>query len=202
MGSSNKGKWYKLLIDKMDNAISNGYYFEAIFIEYIIIDDRIKSLAELAGIPLTLPNGTPKMLGKLIGDLKKARRTLSNPAWGILDIVIPFASYEYISSIMKKTYPQDMIIECTHAPRKLINASLNAQTKTIASVYNKPDTTLLEQIRGWSQKRNNWMHAAGDNALTESEYESEITPLAIDGASFAREICDATTKIKRRLKKN
>ena len=39
MGTANKGKWYKLLIEKMDQALINKYYFEAIFIEYMIIDD-------------------------------------------------------------------------------------------------------------------------------------------------------------------
>ena len=73
MGTANKGKWYKLLIEKMDQALINKYYFEAIFIEYMIIDDRMKALATMAGIDLSRPDGNPKMIGQLIDDLKSAK---------------------------------------------------------------------------------------------------------------------------------
>ena len=33
MGSVSKGKWYKLLIEKMDESIKSRYFFESIFIE-------------------------------------------------------------------------------------------------------------------------------------------------------------------------
>lgn len=59
--------------------------------------------------------------------------------------------------------------------------------------------TLLVQIKAWPTLRNHWMHAVGDEAFSLEEYEADITPLAIEGASFAREICDITNRIKSHL---
>lgn len=39
-----KGVWYKTLLLRADDAIQNGYYLEAIFIFYAIIDDRTESI--------------------------------------------------------------------------------------------------------------------------------------------------------------
>ncbi|MCR5246252.1 MAG: hypothetical protein K6E14_00505 [Paludibacteraceae bacterium] len=201
MGTANKGQWYKLLIDKMDQAIKNKYYFEAVFIEYMIIDDRLKSMAELAGVNLVKSDGSPKMMGQLIDDIKEAKKTLADPRWKTLDISIPIASKEFLKSIKKDNYPLDRIYECTHVPRMLVNTDKSKKSGKILSKYGAVNDQLLVQIQAWANLRNHWMHAAGDDALTLEEYEADITPLAIDGASFARELCDITKRIKRHMKK-
>ncbi len=201
MGTANKGQWYKLLINKMDQAIINKYYFEAVFIEYMILDDRLKSLAELAGVDLEKPDGSPKMMGQLIDDLKEAKKTLADPCWKILDISIPIASKEFLKSIKNDNYTFDKIYVCTHVPRMIVNTEKSKKSGKILSKYGAINDSFLVQIQAWANLRNHWMHAAGDDALTLEEYEADITPLAIDGASFAREICDITKRIKKHLKK-
>lgn len=201
MGTANKGQWYKLLIEKMDQAIVNKYYFEAIFIEYMIIDDRLKSLAKLAEVDLFKSDGSPKMMGQLIDDLKEKKKTLIDPRWKTLDLGIPIASNDFLKYIKIEKYPLDKILECTHAPRKIVNTERNAKSGKILSKYGAVNDPLLVQIKAWATLRNHWMHAAGDDALTLEEYEADITPLAIDGASFAREICDTTNRIKSHLKR-
>ena len=37
--SVTKGDWYTFLMKKAERAIRNQFYFEAVFIEYMIIDD-------------------------------------------------------------------------------------------------------------------------------------------------------------------
>ena len=200
MGTSNKESWYKLLIAKMDQSIENKYYFEAIFIEYMIIDDRIKSLADFAGVPLMRPDGNPKMMGQLIKDLKAAKKTQVLANWKLLDNELPLAEGEYLEKIKTENYPQDKVKKCTRAPRQLINFEQSAKTKKYLSKYRGGGPSLLGQISEWVTLRNHWMHAAGDDALTLAEYEADITPLAIDGASFTRELCDIARKIKREIK--
>lgn len=197
MGTVNKGKWYKLLIDKMDRALINKYYFEAIFIEYIIIDDRMKILASLAGCDLMKPDGHPKMIGQLIDDIKDAKRELTVPQWTLLDTGIPLASKDVIKASKKEHYPDSIIYECTHVPRKIINAERNPKSGKYISRYGDVNAPFIVQIQKWGELRNHWMHAAGNDCLSQEEYEADITPLAIDGASFARQLCDVTKSIKR-----
>lgn len=196
MGTSNKGQWYKLLIDKMDKAIENKYYFEAIFIEYMIIDDRLKKLSALAGVNLIKADGKPKMVGQLLDDLKKAKKKQTLPHWKQLDTQIPLADDKYLLALSRENYPKEKIHECIHVPRKLVNFERSGKSGRCFSKYKGGNSSLLHQVKGWVTIRNHWMHAAGNDALTLEEYESDITPLAIDGASFARELCDVTNRIK------
>ena len=204
MGSTNKGNWYKLLIEKMDQSIADGHYFEAIFIEYMIIDDRVKSLAKIAGVDLLLSkDGStdkyPKMLGQLLDDIKDAKANMTKAPWRLLDYGIPLAPKETLKVIKKEKYPIKMVKECVCSPRQLINFNKSKSGK-YNSAYGDTNSSLIVQIKKWVNLRNHWMHAAGDDNLTKDEYESIITPLAIDGNSFARELCDITIRIKRAKK--
>ena len=197
MGSVNKGRWYKLLIDKMDQAIINKYYFEAIFIEYMLIDDRLKTLANLAGIELTYSDGRPKMMEQLIDELKDAKNRQTNTKWKLLDTCIPLAETELLKAMKKEKYPIEKIYDCTHVPRVIINYENSSKSGKYHSKYGDVNASFLKQIQEWSGMRNHWMHAAGNDCLSLEEYESDITPLAIDGNSLARELCDITNRIKR-----
>ena len=201
MGTGNKGSWYKLLIDKMDQSINSRHYFEAIFIEYMIIDDRLKTLAKLAGLELVRTDRNPKMMGQLIDELKTEKKKQSIAQWHLLDQGIPLASKDFLETIKKEKYTPELVRQCNLAPRRLVNAYRNPKSGKYLSHYGAANEPLLSQIQKWADKRNHWMHAAGDDALTKEEYEAEITPLAIDGNSLAREMCDITNKIKRGIQK-
>ena len=202
MGTSNKGNWYKLLIAKMDQAIDNEYYFESLFIEYMIIDDRLKTLAVLSGVNLVKSDDSPKMVGQLISELKSAMKKQPVPHWRMLENGIPLAPKDYLKAIKKEKYPHEKIYECTHVPRQIINYKRSPKTGRYLSMYGENDASLLVQVSKWVEERNHWMHAAGDDNLTLAEYKSVITPLAIDGASFARELCDVTNRIKNAVFRN
>ena len=211
MGTSNKGRWYKLLIQKMDQSIADKYYFETIFIEYMIIDDRLKSLANLAGVELVKSDGSPKMVGQLIDDLKARLVELTSqeksnleekriPQWAMLKVGIPIGSKDLVKAIKKRKYPMELIDECINS-RAIINVEKSPKTGKLLSKYGSNNEPILTQIQKWIDLRNHWMHAAGNDALTLDEYEADITPLAIDGATFTRELCAITMKIKRSIKR-
>lgn len=47
-----KGNWYNYLFKRIDEAIKNKYFFEAAFICYGIIEDRLNSLMNLYSLPI------------------------------------------------------------------------------------------------------------------------------------------------------
>ena len=59
----NKGEWYNFLFERVDTAIKEEYFFEAAFICYGIIEDRLTSLLKLNG--LSIPRGVGAKIGKL-----------------------------------------------------------------------------------------------------------------------------------------
>lgn len=201
METTNKGKWYKCLVDKMVKAIENEYYFEAIFIEYMLIDDRIKALSVLAGIDLNKSDNKPKMLGQLVDELNAAKKCQTVDQWKLLDKGIPLADKEFLKSIKEENYPREKIIECTHVPRHIISFRRSKNGGKYLSEYGDVDAAFLIQIKAWVDKRNHWMHAAANDPVAEEDYKSEIRPLAIDGDSFFRELSDITGKIRREINK-
>ena len=46
----NKGQWYKHLFGQVDDSILKNYFFEAAFIEYGIIEDRLDSMLRQLGL--------------------------------------------------------------------------------------------------------------------------------------------------------
>ncbi|MFT6909322.1 MAG: hypothetical protein ACJAS1_006038 [Oleiphilaceae bacterium] len=63
----NKGEWYNFLFERVDTAIDEEYFFEAAFICYGVIEDRLTSLLELSGVRV------PQGVGRKIGDLAKSQ---------------------------------------------------------------------------------------------------------------------------------
>jgi len=46
----NKGRWYKHLFGRIDQSVQTGYFFEAAFISYGIIEDRLTSMLGQLGL--------------------------------------------------------------------------------------------------------------------------------------------------------
>ena len=199
--TTSKRNWYSLLIDKTEKAIENKYYFEAIFIEYMLIDDRIKSLAKLAGINLFRPDGNPKLMGQLIDELLAEKKKQSIPQWNLLNKGITQAPIKTLNDLKDNDYPYSETMRYAQAPRSIINFRISSKSGKVLSPYGSVNDSLLVQIKGWVKLRNHWMHAAGNDNLTLEQYECDITPLAVDGNIFVRELSDITSKIKRGVKR-
>ena len=61
---------YKTMHENLTKAMRSGFYYEAIFIEYAILEDRTTSVLLHAGHPVTDRGGHPLKLSKKIGILK------------------------------------------------------------------------------------------------------------------------------------
>ncbi len=69
MNNKEKNIKYSNLMEKLKNAIENEYYYEAIFLEYAIIEDRTRSLLKHADITLNDENNREKTLNKKLYDI-------------------------------------------------------------------------------------------------------------------------------------
>ena len=61
---------YKTMYENLTKAMKHGFYYEAIFIEYAILEDRTTSILSHAGQSTTDRSGHPLKLSKKIGILK------------------------------------------------------------------------------------------------------------------------------------
>lgn len=73
-----KRKWYQFLMKKADEALKRGFYLETVFDAHIVIDDRLKAICRLEGIPV---KGKRPMLGV---HLKKVEEYLGQHPKGVL----------------------------------------------------------------------------------------------------------------------
>ena len=64
----NKADWYKHIIGRADQAIADEYFFEAAFICYGIIEDRLNSMMDIYGKPVGR-----KGVAKKVKELLKVR---------------------------------------------------------------------------------------------------------------------------------
>ncbi|SNS73373.1 hypothetical protein SAMN05421640_1035 [Ekhidna lutea] len=62
---NNKETIYSKFIGKLENTIKEEYYFEAAWVEYVILEDRLVSLLESTG-----GAGSVRMMGPKIGEIK------------------------------------------------------------------------------------------------------------------------------------
>ncbi len=72
-----KSEWYKFLFSRADKAIEEKYFFEAAFICYGIIEDRLNSLMEIHSFPIG-----QKGVAKKIKTLANHRSTYSEKLLG------------------------------------------------------------------------------------------------------------------------
>ena len=64
MNNIEKKEKYSNLMSRLKRATDNEYYYEAIFIEYAILEDRTESLLKHAGKKFQENNGNPFKISK------------------------------------------------------------------------------------------------------------------------------------------
>ena len=68
-----KKEKYLNLMSRLNRATDNEYYYEAIFIEYAILEDRTESLLKHAGKKFQENNGNPFKISKKLNKLKSEK---------------------------------------------------------------------------------------------------------------------------------
>ena len=73
MNNIEKKEKYSNLMSRLKRATDNEYYYEAIFIEYAILEDRTESLLKHAGKKFQENNGNPFKISKKLNKLKSEK---------------------------------------------------------------------------------------------------------------------------------
>lgn len=201
-----KTDWYELLIEKMSVAIKNEFYFEVLFIAYMIIDDRIKSLSKLRNIKTETDNGKPIMLGNLMKELNKPANR-DGITGCLFDIPMEVATDSEIKLLHDNDYFKEQFgVYLKATTRKLCCPDLIKPCKDdkIVSYLHEDGKPrgVLQCVTAWKEERNHWMHQAGDDCLSEEELKEKLSFLALDGAILARELCDLIRRNRKRLQRN
>ncbi len=64
---------YKDLMEKLKNSVKNEFYYEAIFIEYAILEDRTESILRHSNISTINSNGLPLTLNSKLSKIQKSK---------------------------------------------------------------------------------------------------------------------------------
>lgn len=78
MANAAKREGYKRLFELLNKAMRMGFYYEAIFLEYAILEDRTTSMLKHANIPYKDSKGDDYSVGRKI-NLLNSRKELSRP---------------------------------------------------------------------------------------------------------------------------
>ena len=73
MDNSKKKEKYAILMGKLKKATDNEYYYEAIFLEYAILEDRMESLLKHANLKYKEKDGKAYKLMKKINKIKSCK---------------------------------------------------------------------------------------------------------------------------------
>ena len=68
-----KQKQYAILMNKLKKATYNEFYYEAIFIEYAILEDRTESILRHANIAYSNSRGYSLKIGEKLNKLKSRK---------------------------------------------------------------------------------------------------------------------------------
>ena len=75
--NTQKYETYKSIHESLSKALKYGFYYEAIFLEYAVIEDRLASVLKYAEIPYIDKNGQDISISKKL-NLIESRKELSD----------------------------------------------------------------------------------------------------------------------------
>jgi hypothetical protein len=75
--NTQKYETYKSIHESLSKALKYGFYYEAIFLEYAVVEDRLASVLKYAGIPYIDKNGQDVSISKKL-NLIESRKELSD----------------------------------------------------------------------------------------------------------------------------
>lgn len=73
MDNYKKNEKYKELMEKLKKSVNNEFYYEAIFIEYAILEDRTESILKHANLSIVDSNKVPLTLNSKLYKIKQSK---------------------------------------------------------------------------------------------------------------------------------
>lgn len=173
--NTDKHLTYRVFLSKYNKAIKEGFYFEALLIDYALIEDRLRSYLYYLGL-LTTRNSF-----KI--DCKKAKTKLK-------PIIEENKTKKENSNFTYTMSGKIKIIRCTllWAEKEALNEN-DSYLKTIREQYDKHIDVggmldVLQEIQSWCKYRNEVIHALlNKNANSQNE---GIEYQAVRGMELAR----------------
>ena len=74
--NTQKYETYKSIHESLSKALKYGFYYEAIFLEYAIVEDRLASVLKYAGIPYIDKNGQDVSISKKLNLIESRKELL------------------------------------------------------------------------------------------------------------------------------
>ncbi len=158
---------YRYSFSKLKKAIINEFYFEAILIEYAIIEDRINSIFRRIGF-LNESGNLPE------GKLKLLKRIFQSQTLRWSDISIKLKLIHVLT-----TFESSNII---HQEDQTYLSDLSLKLKPISLELTK----LIAQITPWLTTRNKYVHALMEYKT--NTIEEELKAFVIEGEMMIRKL--------------
>ena len=195
MSVVNKSTWFKYLIARMSKALESEYYFEAILIAHLIIDDRMESLCKIRDVSIMEKKTIYGKTREIRKDFSDLVYELKNPPAGMetdcFNKQLCKATLDEIEEILSDEYFAKLSA-LLKSPRKLYAYKIKNGKKVSIYQWSKQKSTrgILDYISKWREQRNHWVHNAANDKITEDELIAILRPFALDGVILARELCD------------
>jgi hypothetical protein len=179
-----KGNTYKNMFARFKKAIKNEFYFEAIFIDYAMLEDRLTSFLKYLGIVipsidrLRINDNYYNSINNLFNDYNNSKLEINNISVKINLIKYLIKSYK-LNSLEKY--------------------NLNNLRPVIESININTLETTLNELEGWIIKRNNLIHDLMEKEI--SSINDNLSDVAESGNLYVRSIDTQVSKIKEYIRK-
>ena len=173
-----KHDMYTDTISKLDRAIELGFYYEAIMLEYALIEDRLTEMLDFLGIV----NRKEKSLS-VTAKMRKPLRTL---------LGLNSTARIGIQNINTKLNVLSLLANRTEDTEELIAYSAVYLQK---KVEREKFTSTLECVRKWKDDRNTYVHGLMDKVPY--DLEPQLDDLVRSGKKLFRELDSYAKKLKK-----
>ena len=179
---------YTVLTNKYKEAMKHGFYYEAIFISYAMMEDRLMSFLDKAGI-VTLKNGK---IAKCTAQY--ARYLLNKKHITIRNITIKIALTQ---KLMEMSYEQAEELEKRYAEEmktdKMKGYLLDLYMDIDEKIDHEGVTEHFAKMRIWLDKRNKLIHGLA-NKRADNYFNDEVQTVAENSEKLWRFIDDNLVK--------
>ena len=176
---------YTVLIDQLNKSLEAGFYFESLFLEYALMEDRLRSILCHSNIAKTKKSENP--------DIPETREE-----------VIKIYNLIHNTTKERKDFRLNEIrtkIEIIEALIKWTNQNIESENQVQEDLKNKfRDLEIyldfIENLKKWCTYRNHLIHAIFDKNM--DSVNEELEKRVYEGKNIANELSGLAQKIKNR----
>lgn len=176
---------YAILIDKLNKSLDAGFYFESLFLEYAMMEDRLRSIL-------------------CHGNIAKSKKSENPDVPETRDEIIKIYNLIFDTNKERKDFRLNEIkqkIEIVEALIRWSNKDIESENQIQEDLKMKfVDLELylpfFEDVKKWCTYRNHLIHAIFDKNM--DSVNEELVSRVHDGKEYAIELSNLAGKIKNR----